>query len=647
MVPVMQIELPQRASWIDQQAPYSFYDTSAIDGGFDRVGYCLELDGAAGQRWVWTAMEPFSADAAEIGLPTMAGQVFRQRVDDLEVASNVPGVVEGSQQHGYVEMWPYTYSAGAGGQVAHASGSEYDSDDSPSSRMGYGSFQVHAVGATRDAAQRPSPVLAVNRFTSSSAGDVNVGIGPSPSGNPDWTHANNAAQFSQRRLTVYARPSVVSVQSAPADRQLVPRDAAGGADVPVSGEVVDDRVQAVQLEVTSGGDTVFERAQPGPRFDFRPRLEAGLQEYRFTLSAAGSFGRRTVGVWEGVVAGDVYIVQGQSNAVARMFTGSAADAESRYIRSYGNPTSDRVLSVADRSWHEALGDVQNQPGSIGQWATQMSSRLVHERQVPIAVINGAHGGQPIDFFQRNDADPDDPATNYGRLRQRLGAAGVMDSVRGVLWYQGEADRDNAEVHVTGFSALLEDWRAEIGGAVGGSSYYVFQVRTSPCNNSNAVALRDAQRRLQDTHDVTVLSTTGLDGHDGCHYAWADGYREMGDHTFAVIDRDLYGGSAAGVAPPNPASAAFSDDNQTEITIQLRSEDRLTVDDGVGADFRVDGTSVSVTDVAYEPGGRLVLTLSEPATGATGVSYLSHLRAGPWITNDVGAGLLAFGGVPLS
>jgi hypothetical protein len=306
-----------------------------------------------------------------------------------------------------------------------------------------------------------------------------------------------------------------------------------------------------------------------------------------------------------------------------------------------------VLSVADRSWHEAIGDAQNQPGSIGQWATQMSSRLVHERQVPIAIINGAHGGQPIDFFQRNDADPDDPATNYGRLRQRLGAAGVMDAVRGVLWYQGEADRDNAVVHVTGFSALLEDWRAEIGGAVGGSSYYVFQVRTSPCNNSNAVALRDAQRRLQDTHDVTVLSTTGLDGHDGCHYSWANGYREMGDHTFAVIDRDLYGGPAAGVAPPNPASASFSDDNKTEITIQLRSADPLTVDDGVGADFRVDGTTASVTDVAYEPGGRLVLTLSEPTTGATGVSYLAHLRAGPWITNDIGAGLLAFGGLPLS
>lgn len=58
--------------------------------------------------------------------------------------------------------------------------------------------------------------------------------------------------------------------------------------------------------------------------------------------------------------------------------------------------------------------------------------------------------------------------------------------------------------------------------------------------------------MGDTLGVTVLSTTGLSGHDGCHYAWAQGYREMGDHAFAVVARDLYQGPAEGVAPPNPA-----------------------------------------------------------------------------------------------
>jgi hypothetical protein len=135
----------------------------------------------------------------------------------------------------------------------------------------------------------------------------------------------------------------------------------------------------------------------------------------------------------------------------------------------------------------------------------------------------------------------------------------------------------------------------------------------------------------------VLSTNGLSGHDGCHYAYTNGYRELGDHTFAVIARDLYGGPSAGVAPPNPASAAYAGG---EVTVQLRSSDPLTVDAGAETTFRIEGSTASVTGVRYEP-GRLVLTLSGPADGATGVSYLGNLRSGPWITNGVGAGLLSF------
>jgi hypothetical protein len=284
---------------------------------------------------------------------------------------------------------------------------------------------------------------------------------------------------------------------------------------------------------------------------------------------------------------------------------------------------------------------------MGQWGIRMSRRIVDSYRVPVAVLNGAHGGRPIAFFQRNDASADDIATNYGRLRQRLVAAGVLADVRGLLWYQGESDNDNVAVHVSGFTALLGDWRSEIGtGVAEGTEYFAYQVRTSPCGNSTTGGLREAQRQMGDTLGVTVLSTNGLSGHDGCHYAWAQGYREMGDHTFAVVARDLYHGRSAGVSPPNPSTAAFSNAEHTEITIRLRDDDPLTVDPGAAADFRVNGTTVTVTDVAYRGGGTLALTLSGPASGASGVSYLSHLRAGPWIVNATGAGMLTFYNLPI-
>ncbi|WP_156313221.1 sialate O-acetylesterase [Micromonospora sp. HK10] len=642
--PVAAVDVPARAT--GRPPAYVFDRTAAVARGFDRVGYCLELNGPAGPQWVWTAMEPFTTDARRLGLPTRAGQIVQQRVNDLEVATNVAGLPTGTGLAGYLEMWPNSYGPRGTGQISGTAPDRYDADDDVQLSRAYGSFQVHLVGGTRPADTSPQTVLAVNGFMSPS-GPLALGIGPAPTGNPDWTFAANAGSLTQRRLTVYARPSVLTVTRHPADRQLFPRDAGNGAVVEVAGKFTDPRVTAVQLKVTSGADgwDYSAAASPGGTFSLRHRITAALREYRFELRVLGDGVARRVGRWDGVVAGDVYVIEGQSNAVAAMQHGSAAAEESPYLRSFGSPVVDGTRSAAARSWNYAVGDLTQQPGAVGQWGIRMAHRLSDTYQVPVAVINGAENGRPIGYFQRVDTRPNDLRTNYGRLRQRLTAAGVVRDVRGVLWYQGEADNDNAAAHVAGFTALLRDWRAELGGP--DTRYYVFQVRTSPCGDGRAARLREAQRRMGDTLGVTVLSTNGLSGQDGCHFDWEHGYRELGDHAFAVLSRDLYRGPADGVAPPNPRSASFVDPGRTAVVVRLRDEDPLTVQPGVAADFRIEGSGVSVVDVTYRPGGQLVLTLSGPATGATGVSYLGHAGAGPCVVKASGVGLLTFQGLPIA
>ncbi|GAA0578060.1 hypothetical protein HPO96_14370 [Kribbella sandramycini] len=630
--PVLQVDLPERAGWVDKELPYTLDRRTEIGANFDRVGYCLELNGPDGLQRVWTAMEPFSTDARAIGVPTKAGQLVRQRVDDLDVASNVPNVTSGTGQTGYLEMWPNTYAEASSTQVANSSPITFDTDDSPTNGA-YGSFQIAQVGPGRPSNVAAKTVFGINSFTQGTDVPLSIGIGTNSAGQPDWTFANNAARYSQRKLTAFVRTSVVSLSESPQDRQLVPRDSRNGANVPVAGRITSAQVSEVQLRVSSNGhtDTYTSRNRD---FRFTPRINAALQEYSFELRAVGTGFNRVVARRTGVVSGDVFVVQGQSNAEAARFNGAANAEESPYLRSFGTPTSDGNISGADRAWHYATGDVTNQSGSAGQWAIRMGRRIVDTYKVPVAIVQGAHGGQPISFFQRNDASPDDLGTNYGRLRQRLKAAGVIGSVRGVLWYQGESDNDNAAVHVNGFRALLADWRSDFGTA---ARYYVHQVRTSPCGNSTSINLREAQRALGDTDGVTVLSTNGLPGHDGCHYAYIGGYRDLGDHNFAVIARDLYGGPSAGVAAPNPTSVTA---NGSQLVVKLRTTDALAVPAGAAATFRVEGAAVTVSSVAYQS-GTLVLTLSGPATGVTALSYLSHNGAGPAITNAIGTGLLAF------
>jgi hypothetical protein len=637
-VPVLQLNLPTTANWLNKTPPYSLDRTAEIGSKFDRVGYCLELNGPKGPQWVWTAMAPFTNDAKRLGLQTFAGQLFRQRIGDLEVSSNVPGVTNGTGQTGYLEMWPNQYSGAASSQVANASATTYDADDSPTTVLGHGSFQIHQIGATRPSTVAAKPVLSINRFTDSATNILGLGIGANPSGAPDWTLTDNAASYTQRKLTVYARPSLVTLTEIPQDRKLIPRDSSGGATAAVAGQVTDPGVNRVELRVTGNGQTQTFTAAASAPFRFTPRIMAGLFEYTFELRAIGPAIDRVVARREGIVSGDVYVVQGQSNAEAAKRSGAANVEESPYLRSFGSSSSNSAISGADRVWHYATGDVTQQSGSVGQWAIRMGRRIVDTYKVPVALFNGSHGGQPISFFQRNDTTPNDLTTNYGRLRSRLQASGVLSRVKGVLWYQGEADGDNASVHVSGFTSLLQDWRTEFGTATGGSKYFVYQVRTSPCSNTTTINLREAQRELGDTHGVTLLSTNGLSGHDGCHYNYVDGYREMGDHTFAVLARDLYGGPSAGVAPPNPSSVTKSG---TTLRVKLRSTDALTVDAGVAANFRLVGSTVTVTSVVYQTGGTLQLTLSGTPTGATALVYQGHLGTGPWITNATGTGLLAF------
>ena len=646
--PVAVLDLPERIDAPEHAPAYAFDRADLVAGGFDRIGYCLELTGPAGPQWVWAAMEPFTTDARRLGLPTRDGQIVRQRVNDLDVASNVSGVTGGTGLRGYLEMWPNAYRPGGTHQISGASPSQFDADDDVQITGRHGSFQVHLADAARPSTGSPQTVLAINGFSSADS-PLSLGIGSASTGHPDWTLAGNAGSFTKRRLTVYARASVLTVNEHPRELQLYPRDSANGATVYVTGKVTDLRVEAVQLKVTSGSDG-WEQTLPittARDFSFRQRITAALREYRFELRVLGPGVTRRIGRWDGVVAGDVYVIQGQSNAVARMQQGSSAGEESTYLRSFGSPAADPILSASDRSWNYATGDTMNQPGSIGQWGIRLARRIMDTYQVPVAIFNGGENGKGIAFFQRNVDKSDDLNTNYGRLRQRLSAAGVGPYVRGLLWYQGEADNDRADAHVAGVRTLLSDWRRDLGGGIsGGTRYYVYQVRTSPCSTSDSGRLREAQRQMGDKFGVTLLSTNGLSGHDGCHFSWEGGYREMGDHTFAIIARDLYQGPTSGVAPPNPRSAVFSNREHTEIVIQMRTDDPLTVGPGVGVDFRINGTTVAVTNVAYRDGGWLVLTLSAPASAASGVSYLSHPGPGPWIANATGAGLLTFHDLPI-
>ncbi|MFE0465267.1 FG-GAP-like repeat-containing protein [Kitasatospora sp. NPDC058965] len=452
-------------------------------------------------------------------------------------------------------------------------------------------------------------------------------------------------------------PTVVSYSQAPANHQLYPRDpVANTAVVPIAGQVTQGQPTAMRLDVTQNGQpfssTTVAVTGTGASFSFTPTITAGLNAYGFSLYAVGSTAVLQ-NSWTDVVAGDVFLDSGQSNAAAHQrydttAVNSSAVDQSPWVRTFGSSTNDPAQSAQDSTWQQAQGDGYQGSGTVGQYAVRMGRRIVDTYGVPVAVLQGGQDGMPISFFQPNTAKHDDTTTNYGRLLDRAERAGVQSRVRGIFWYQGESDNNDATAQTNGFGTLLTAWKQDYPGL---QHVYPHQIRNGCLSPSGSFQAsyqeRDAQRGYSDLPGVTLLSTNGVDrqGGDSCHYYYLGGYQALADHDFATVAHDLYGGSATASTPPAPAGAWFSAADHSRISIGLRNTtDRLNLPCGPAGDFVVNGSTVSVTSVAVQP-GLVVLQLSGPATGATGISYLGHDGAGNWITNDNGAGLLAFANLP--
>lgn len=176
---------------------YDVDDHRSIQRPFDRIAYFVELcDNDSNSRDIYVSMDAFTDDAGKIGVPVFgSGAFFQQNITNMDVYSNVKGLVTGTHLNGgNIEFWPNNYAPQNGAKVPNASGDVFDFGDQPTDPAnGYGSMQVH----NHDARQT---LFAINHWTEGAHADV--GIGNQSQGNPDWTFAGNAGGIQSMRLRV-------------------------------------------------------------------------------------------------------------------------------------------------------------------------------------------------------------------------------------------------------------------------------------------------------------------------------------------------------------------------------------------------------------------------------------------------------------
>jgi len=192
-----------------------------------------------------------------------------------------------------------------------------------------------------------------------------------------------------------------------------------------------------------------------------------------------------------IVCGDAYLIDGQSNALATDTREDSPRDTNEWVRSYGRP---RFFKEGDREnlWCRPVWKAQREHmAELGWWGMQLANQLVESQQVPVFMLNAAVGGTRIDQHQRNEDDPTDLSTIYGRMLWRLQQAKLTHGIRAIIWHQGENDQGAAgpdggygwETYKKHFVSMSAAWKRDFPNVRG---YYVFQIWPSACAMATAI-----------------------------------------------------------------------------------------------------------------------------------------------------------------
>ena len=377
---------------------------------------------------------------------------------------------------------------------------------------------------------------------------------------------------------------------------------------------------------------------------YRIRVFGYLQSEEFLLHDA-----------DDLVAGDVIIVQGQSNAAAVMYSGTSGAYQNDYLRVYSGGYTNSSSVLSDNQWYYAQGDGnENSGGNAGQWGLALAKMLKDQLNIPIAIFNGAHGGQPISFFNRPNDYQTSTNSNYGRLYYRLNKSGLKNYVRTILWSQGEADSFvnglSTSQYKDAFEQQMSYWQEDFPSI---EKYYIFQTRDCNCGtiSSGRKEIKEAQRQLTLNNDsVEIMPTTGMQLHsDNCHYPFINGYEKFASRIFPLVMQQLYGITLQEqIFAPMIINISVTD-NIVEIetnseNLMSNSTNYNSVINSLNNDFSFNNAALSIVDFQIQS-NKLFLTLSQVPSNNTSLSLIgvsSNLEDN--ITNGSGLELIPFSDV---
>ncbi|PWK26593.1 putative secreted protein (Por secretion system target) [Arcicella aurantiaca] len=458
--------------------------------------------------------------------------------------------------------------------------------------------------------------------------------------------------FSQRFYSI-------SFDQLPKNYQLYTRNSQNQAIVPINGKIEVGNWSYLSVVVKrnqkafSYQRSYYQYDSTGKvgTFSLKPVINAELAEYDFEIYASQA-GKDSVLMVarKNIVAGDAYLIYGQSNARAWE---EVYEYKNEFCRTYGFGSYQQGYEWGFSN-SGFTGGFDGEQFIVGEWGMRLQKNIVERYGIPTCVINASTSGANIKTLSdRNPQNPADINSHYGRLIYFAREAGIADNIKGLFYWQGETDAVQVpSLWKVYFDELYKFWLKDLPSV---NKIYSFQLPLFGAGeyNDEVGELRDYMRQLGKIYPkITTYAPMGASGWNGWHFG-LDGYMQIGDELGTIIGRDFYN-QRKKIMSPNIQKIFFSSPNRTEITLAFEDGQQMvypqdTILPNIGG-----GTGTySLKDFFYvnkewkrvasgkAEGNKIILKLKEPVpTNDTTIKYLPSiypysggsfiLHEAPWI-----------------
>ncbi|RXK46849.1 sialate O-acetylesterase [Aquirufa rosea] len=363
----------------------------------------------------------------------------------------------------------------------------------------------------------------------------------------------------------------------PQDYQLYPRNEQNKGLISITGSSDSNQWNAISILVFRNTSRfsytqvpIIYRQNRG-YFHSQVSIEAELAEYELHIYAIKGKDSVLVTSKKNLVAGDVFLVSGQSNSyngkeIKKVYQGEYA----RSFGKYPNYTNTENYNPADTLW-----SISNNPADVGLWASQIQKYIIEEQKIPVCIINGGSGGSSMEYNLARGTNPADLTQSSGRLYYKVMKAGLLQSVRAFIYRQGENDSNgNALGWLQNFRKHAEILKKEYPSI---QKIYLPQINVVDGNYAMQGLLRNDQRRiLQEGPFIQGFATLGTTGYDGIHYT-PEGYFQSAWEMYRLLDRDFYSKKInPAFESPNLQRAYFGAADKKLIVLEFEENQEMVV-----------------------------------------------------------------------